>query len=208
MELPVYKLDGTQSGGTITLNDEVFGTAPKDHLVYRVVVSHLAAQRQGTHMARNRALVSGSGRKPYRQKGTGRARAGTAKSNIWRGGGKSFGPKPHEYRFGINKKEKKIARRAVLSDKARNNAIILIDDFDMDKPATRFVTDFLKALNVTNDDRTLLVIKEHSPYLWNSCSNIKNLLLRPAYQLCTFDVVRQARLVIQKSAVEHMNEVF
>jgi len=208
MELPVYKLDGTQSDDTITLNDEVFGTMPKDHLVYRVVVSHLAVQRQGTHLARNRAMVSGSGQKLYRQKGTGRSRAGTAKTNIRRGGGKSFGPKPHEYRFGINKKEKKIARRAALSDKARNNAIILIDDFDIDKPSTRLVTDFLKALNVPNDDRTLLVIKEHSPYLWNSCRNIKNLLLRPAYQLCTFDVIRQARLIIQKSAVEHMNEVF
>ncbi|KPK95860.1 hypothetical protein AMJ80_03115 [bacterium SM23_31] len=208
MDLPIYKLDGTQSGDTVILNEQVFGTEPKDHLVYRVIVSHLAAQRQGTHMVRNRALVSGSGRKLYRQKGTGRSRAGTAKTNIRRGGGRAFGPKPHKYTVGINKKEKKIARRAALSDKVRNNAVLLIDDFIMDKPSTRFVMDVLNALNFTNNDKALLVIKEHSPYILKSCRNIKNLLLRPACQICTFDVVRQERLIIQKSAVEYMNEAF
>ena len=208
MELPVHKLDGTPGDNTVSLREDVFSTPAKNHLVHLAVMSYLAAQRQGTHLARNRSLVSGSGRKPYRQKGTGRARAGTIKSNIWRGGGKSFGPKPHSYKVGINKKGKKIARRAALSDKARNNGIILVEDFTIDKPETRFVADMLKALDITNDVRTMLVIKEHSSFLWQSCRNIKNLSLSPASQLCTYDIVRQAQLVIQKSALEHINEVF
>ena len=208
MELPVYKLDGTQSGETVVLKDEIFAASPKDHLIHQAVLSYLAAQRQGTHLARNRSLIRGSGRKPYRQKGTGRARAGTAKSNIWRGGGKSFGPKPHKYSVGINNKEKKIARRSALTYKTREKRLITIEDFSVDTAKTRFIVDMLSSLNISSDDRTLIVVKESAPILWKSCRNIKNLTILPAYQLCTYDIIRQARLIIQKSALEHINEVF
>jgi len=207
MELSVYNLDGSQSGETIQLSDEVFNNEPNDYAIHRTVLSYLASQRQGTHLARNRALVSGSGRKPYRQKGTGRARAGTAKSNIWRGGGKAFGPKPHRYRIGVNKKEKRLARRSALSYKVRENSVVVVEDFDAEKRETRFVRGILQALNIAHGGRTLLVIKKHSPLLWHSCRNIKNLTLRPAAQLCTYDIMRQQKLVIQKSAAELMNEV-
>ncbi|MCH7781934.1 50S ribosomal protein L4 [candidate division KSB1 bacterium] len=208
MELSVHKADGTPGSETVALNDEVFGVKAKPHLVHLAILSYQAAKRQGTHLARNRSMVKGSGKKPYRQKGTGRARAGTVKSNIWRSGGKSFGPKPHSYNVGINKKEKKLARRSALSYKASNKAIVLIEDFVFDKPETRQVADILRKLNIENSKRTMLVIKDHSSNLWQSCRNIKNLGLRPAAQLSTYDIVRQERLVIQKSALEHMNEVF
>ncbi len=208
MELPVYKLDGSQTSDALILNGDVFGTMKKDHLVHQAVLSYLAAQRQGTSLARNRALVSGSNRKPWRQKGTGRARSGTLKSNIWRGGGKAFGPKPHKYSVGMNRKEKRLARRAALSYKAASNAIFLVEDFDLDKAESRFVANLLQMLNIPDKNRTMIVVKEHSPNLWHSCRNIKNLSLSPAEQLCTYDIVSQERLVIQKSALERINEVF
>ncbi len=208
MELPVYNLNGSQSKNTVALSDKVFGVKEKDHLIHQAVLSYLAAQRQGTSMARNRSLVSGSNRKPWRQKGTGRARAGTLKSNIWRGGGKAFGPSPHTYSVGMNKKERRIARRAALSNKALSDAIILIENFNLEKPETRFVSNLLQALNIANNSKTLLVIKEYSSDLWQSCRNVKNLSLVPADQLCTYDIVKQARLVIQEVALERINEVF
>jgi large subunit ribosomal protein L4 len=110
--------------------------------------------------------------------------------------------------MGINQKEKRLARRAALSDKARNNAITLVEDFTINEPKAQFIADILKALNINTDDRTILVLKEHSPMLWKSCRNIKNLSVRPAYQLCTYDIVRQERIIVQKSAMEHINEVF
>jgi len=207
MKLTIHKIDGTQAGKKIELNDAVFNIEPNEHTIHRSVLAYLAAQRQGTHLARNRALVSGSGRKPYRQKGTGRARAGTVKSNIWRGGGKSFGPTPHKYNIGVNKKEKRLARRSALSIMARNNKIIVVEDFDIDKQQTKYVSGVLNALEIDNNRRTMLVIKEHSPVLWMSCRNIKNFSLRPASQLNAYDIMRQERLVIQKSAAEFMNEV-
>ncbi|MFC1553222.1 50S ribosomal protein L4 [candidate division KSB1 bacterium] len=208
MELPVYKIDGSQSGESLKLNKKIFGLEPKDYVVHRAVLSYLAAQHQGTHMAKNRALVSGSGKKPYRQKGTGRARAGSVKSNIWRGGGKAFGPTPHGYSVGVNKKEKKLARKLALASKAREDAIMLIEDFTVDNSETKFIADILKSLNISNNDRTLLIIKEHSSSMWNSCKNIKNLSLLPANQICAYDIVKQARLIIQKNALEHINEEF
>jgi len=208
MELIIHKVDGTPSGEIITLRDEIFTVDDKNHLIYQAVLAYLANQRQGTHQSKTRAMVSGGGKKPWRQKGTGRARAGSIRSIIWRGGGKAFGPHPHRYTMGINQKEKRLARRAALSDKARNNAITLIEDFTINEPKAQFIADILKALNINTDDRTILVLKEHSPILWQSCRNIKNLSVRPAYQLCTYDIVRQERIIVQKSAMEHINEVF
>lgn len=208
MELSVHKTDGSQSSEKVTLNDNVFSVTAKNHLVRLAVLSYMAAQRQGTHLARNRALVTGSGRKPHRQKGTGRARAGTVKSNIWRGGGKSFGPSPHLYHVGINKKEKRLARRAALSHKARKNSIVLVEDFTLEKPETQYITSVLKALKITDVDRTMLIVREHSSIMWKSCKNIKNLTLMPAAQISTYDIISQSRLVIQKGALEFMNEAF
>ncbi len=207
MEITVNKIDGTQSGDKLKLNDSVFNIEPNDHVMHRAVQSYLAAQRQGTHLARNRSLVTGSGKKPYRQKGTGRARAGTVKSNIWRGGGKSFGPQPHKYSQGMNKKEKRLARRSALTYKSRESNLIVVEDFDVEKQQTSQVAGILKALNIDDSRRTMIVIKEHSPKLWQSCRNIKNLTLKPACQLNTYEILRQEKLLIQKSAAEIMNEV-
>ncbi len=207
MELTVYKTDGTQSGDKVKLEDGVFNIEPNEHVMHRTVTSYLAAQRQGTHMAKTRKFVSGSGRKPYRQKGTGRARAGTAKSNIWRGGGKAFGPSPHKYNLGVNKKEKQLARRSALTVKTRDSKIMIVEDFGIDKPQTAFMSGLLKSFEFNGSERMMLIIKEHSPALWQSCRNIKNLTLKPANQLNTYEILRQKKLLIQKSAAEFMNEV-
>lgn len=208
MELKVYKSDGTLTSETVKLNKDVFGLeTPNDHLIHLDVLSYLAAQRQGTHLARNRAMVTGSQKKPYRQKGTGRARAGTVKSNIWRGGGKAFGPSPHKYNVGMNRKAKRVARRSALTYKARNNEIFILEDIKFDNSSTKAVINILKGLNISVDDgRTMIVIKEHSAELWNSAKNVKNMTLKPAGQVCTYDIMRQKRLIILKSAAELMNE--
>ena len=118
-----------------------------------------------------------------------------------------YGPTPHKYTVGINRKEKKLARRSALTHKARSKEIIIVEDFAVDKQQTRYVTEILKAFEIDNKKRTMIVIKEHSPNLWLSCRNIKNLKLCPARHLNTYEILQQERLLIQKSAAELMNEV-
>ena len=143
MNLDIYKIDGSVTGEKIELADDIFGIQPNDHAIYLSVKSYLANQRQGTHKSKERGEVSGGGKKPWKQKGRGGARAGTTRSPLWVGGGTIFGPRPRDYREDIPKKVKKLARRSALSYKVKDEQLIIVEDFNFENPKTK---EFAKCL--------------------------------------------------------------
>ena len=161
MELSVLKIDGTESGKKVTLNEAVFGIEPNDHAIYLDVKQYLANQRQGTHKTKDRSEVAYSTKKLIRQKGSGGARHGSIKSNIYVGGGRAFGPDPRDYRFKLNKKLKRLARYSALSYKAKENAITVVEPFAMEAPKTK---EFISILNniKANDRKVLFVLPADS----------------------------------------------
>ena len=201
MKLDVYKIDGSKSGETVTLADEVFGIEPNDHVIYLSVKAHLANKRQGTHKAKERNEVRGGGRKPWRQKGRGTARAGTTRSPLWIGGGTIFGPKPRDYSQSLNKKVKKLARKSAFSYKAKADQIIVVEDFNFDKPRTKDFNDVLKSLKI-DGKKTLLLTSENSENVYKSGRNIPRINILEATNASTYDIVNNQILLLQKGAVE------
>ncbi len=201
MELKVYKTDGTLSEETVTLPDEIFGIEPHTHLIYQAVRTYLSNKRQGTHKTKEKGEVKGSGRKPFRQKGTGRARQGSVRSPLNRGGGNVFGPKPHKYYLSINKKAAKLARKSALSLKARENEIIIVQDFRIKTPKTKDLYNVLKALKL-DDKKTLMLLPEKDESLYKSGRNIPNLKIMISDKAATYDILNNKMLLIQKSAIE------
>ena len=159
MELKVYKLDGSESGQTVNLPDEVFQIEPNQHLIYQSVRTYLSNQRQGTHKTKGRSEVRGGGKKPFKQKGTGNARRGTSRSPLMVGGGNIFGPIPHTYKLKLPKKAARLARKSALSFKAKENEIMIIEDFTFDSPKTKDLSSILKSLKI-EDKKTLLLVSE------------------------------------------------
>jgi large subunit ribosomal protein L4 len=206
MELNVYRKDGTPSGEKVTLNPDVFGVEPKDHVLYLVVKSYLANQRQGTNSVKGRSEVAGGGRKPFRQKGTGRARQGTIRAPHMVGGGRAFGPVPRDYRQDLPKKVKALARKSALSYKAKNEKIVVVEDFEFDVPKTRQLVEMLEKLKV--DDRKVLILtKTYDINFYKSARNIPYKQVLQAPQFSAYDVLNAQVVVIQKGAVEIVNEV-
>jgi large subunit ribosomal protein L4 len=201
MKLDVYKIDGSKSGETITLEDNVFGIEPNDHVIYLSVKAHLANKRQGTHKSKERNEVRGGGRKPWKQKGRGTARAGTTRSPLWVGGGTIFGPKPRDYSQTINKKVKKLARKSALSYKAKAEQIIIVEDFNFDAPKTKSFNDVLKSLKI-DGKKTLLLTSENLVNVYKSGRNISKVNILEATNASTYDIVNNQVLVLQKGAVE------
>ena len=146
MKLDIYKIDGKTSGKTIDLSENIFGIEPNDHAIYLSVKSYLANQRQGTHKAKERGEVRGGGKKPWKQKGRGGARAGTIRSPLWVGGGTIFGPRPRDYRQDLPKKVKRLARKSALSHKVKDEQLIVVEDFNFEKPKTKEFRSFLDFL--------------------------------------------------------------
>lgn len=201
MKLDVFKIDGSKSGESITLDKKVFGIEPNDHVIYLSVKAHLANRRQGTHKAKERNEVRGGGRKPWKQKGRGTARAGTTRSPLWVGGGTIFGPKPRDYSQTISKKVKKLARKSALSYKAKAEQIVVVEDFNFDQPKTKEFVDVLKSLKL-DGKKTLLLTSENSVNLYKSGRNIQKVNILEATNASTYDLVNNQVLVLQKSAVE------
>ncbi|RMI17198.1 MAG: 50S ribosomal protein L4 [Calditrichaeota bacterium] len=206
MELRVYKIDGTLSRQKVTLNPDVFEIEPNDHVLYLAVKAYLANQRQGTHSVKNRAAVSGGGRKPFRQKGTGRARQGTIRAPHMVGGGRAFGPHPRDYRQELPKKVRQLARRSALSYKARENKILVVEDFQFEEPKTKRVVELLENLNV-EDRKVLILTGSYDPNLYKSARNIPYKSVLPAPQFSVYDVLNAETVILQKGAVEIINEV-
>jgi len=201
MELEVYKKDGTKSGETVTLAPEVFEITPNDHAIYQAVRSIQANQRQGTHKVKGRSEVRGGGRKPFKQKKTGRARSGSSRSGIWVGGGSIFGPQPHDYVVKLSAKVRALARRSALSYKAKDNQIVVVEDFSLEAPKTKELTTVLKALSL-NGKKTLLLTTKNEEGIYKSSCNIPKVSVREAGKASTYDILDTQVLLIQKSAVE------
>lgn len=205
MELKVLKKDGTDSGEMIALNPEIFEIQPSDHAIYLDVRSIRANQHQGTHKVKSRSEVRGGGKKPYRQKGTGGARRGTQRSPLMPGGGAIFGPQPHDYVVGINKKVKTLARKSALAYKAKANAIFVVEDFTPDVIKTKEIASTLKNLGIAGK-KTLFLTAGKNDVLYKSGRNIPTLNVLEANKASTYDILDSKVLLLHKSAVKALEE--
>lgn len=206
VKLEVKKITGKGSGEEVTLPKQIFGVEPNEHAVWQAVTTQLAHDRQGTASSKNRSKVRGGGRKPWRQKGRGAARAGTIRSPLWVGGGRIFGPEPRTYDKQINKKVKRLARLSALSVKAKESKIQLVEDFSFEEIKTKKMADILGKLGLDNT-KTLLLLAEGSRTVWLSGRNIQKLTVRDARDFSTYDVMNADMLLIQKGALAKMKEV-
>jgi large subunit ribosomal protein L4 len=204
MEIKVLNKQGSETGRTITLSESVFGISPNDHAIYLDVKQFLANQRQGTHKTKERKEIHRSTRKVIRQKGTG-ARHGSLKAGIYVGGARIHGPRPRDYSFKLNKKLKQLARLSALSYKAKNNNIVVIEDFDMATPKTSEFANMLKALKVTG--RTLFVTPEVQKNIVLSGRNIEGNTVMRAGDLNTYEVMKAAQLIITENSIAKIQEV-
>lgn len=207
MRVDIYKTDGSKTGEQILLAPEIFEVEPNDHAIYMAVRAYLGAQRQGTHKTKTRGEVRGGGRKPWRQKHTGRARAGSSRSPLWRGGGRIFGPVPRDYDLKLPDKVKKLARKSALSQKAKQEKILVVEDFSFDEPKTKQMASVLKALAL-DGKKTLLLVPKSDRIVVKSGRNIPSLSILEANKASTYDIVDCHMLVIQKSAVGVLQSTF
>ena len=201
MQVDIYKTDGSVTGEKIALDPLVFEVKPNDHAIYQVVRSIQANQRQGTHKVKPRNEVRGGGRKPFKQKKTGRARAGTTRSPLWVGGGSIFGPMPHDYVVNLPLKVRRLARKSALSYKAQDNAVMVVEDFSFDAPKTKSMASILKALSL-DKKKTLLLTPKTERQILKSGRNIPTLNIREADKASTVEILKNQVLLIQKSAVD------
>ena len=201
MTLNVLNIKGGETGKTVTLNDAVFGIEPNDHAIYLDVKQYLANKRQGTHKAKGRGEISGSTRKLIRQKGSGGARRGDIKSPVLVGGGRIFGPQPRDYSFKLNKKVKSLARKSALSHKAKNNSIIVVEDFVFEAPKTKDFVSMLKNLKIENQ-KILLVLPENNDFIYLSARNLGKATVVTASELNTYKIMDTASLVLTEKSVE------
>jgi large subunit ribosomal protein L4 len=207
MTLDIYKTDGSKSGKKIKLDNGIFGIEPNDHALYLSVKVYLANQRQGTHKTKERSEVRGGGRKPWRQKGRGTARAGTSRSPLWIGGGTIFGPRPRNYRQDLPKKVKKLARKSALSYKVKDKQLMVVEDFTFEKPKTK---DFIKILQALDADgkKVLLLTGETNEVVYKSGRNVNKVNIMEAGKATTYDIVNNQLLILQKSAVSAIEKTF
>ena len=205
MKLDIYQKSGKKSAKKVTLNEEVFGITPNKHCVYLAVNSEMASIRQGTHSSKTRAEVSGSGAKPWRQKGTGRARVGSIRNPSRVHGSKAFGPKPHKYDKKVNKKVRQLARRSVLSQKVSENNFIVIDNILPETPKTSEFSGLLKNFNLTGEKVTVLTdTMEENLYLGSR--NIKNICVVPVESASTYDLLDCKMILANEASVEILNK--
>jgi len=193
------------SVGKINLPESVFGVSAKEGVIHSAVVNFLANQRQGTHATKTKGLVSGGGKKPWKQKHTGRARAGSSRSPLWRGGGIIFGPQPRDYSYDLPKKAKRLALKAALSGKLSDGEIIVIDDLSFDKPETREMASILKNFGLGRAS-TLIVVPEYNEAVILSARNIPGVTVRRVSDLNSYDVAAHSRLLMTKRAAEMLAE--
>ena len=206
MELKVYNINGSETGRTITLDDSIFAIEPNDHAIYLDCKQYLADQRQGTSKAKERSENAHSTRKLKRQKGTGGARSGDLKSPVFVGGGRIFGPKPRDYRFKLNIKVKRLARRSALSYKAADNAMTVVENFAFDAPKTKKMVEVLNKLNV-NDKKSLFVVENQNNFVSLSARNLKNVKVVNVSQLNTYDIVNATNIVVSEGSIPEITRV-
>jgi large subunit ribosomal protein L4 len=205
MQVDVLNIQGAKTGRTVELPEEIFGTEPNNHVVYLAVKQYLAAQRQGTHKVKTRAEVQGASRKLHKQKGTGGARKGNLRNPLYKGGGTVFGPKPHSYDIKLNRKVKDLAKISALSYKAKENAIVVVEDVTMDSPKTKQLAGILKSLNVS-DKKALFVLPEYNDNVYLSIRNIPGAQGTLLSDVNTYDIVNANVLVFTESTAKIFSE--
>jgi large subunit ribosomal protein L4 len=198
------KIHGTGTS-KITGDDSIFGMQPNEDVVHQAVLAELSNRHQGTHASKSRGMVRGGGRKPFRQKGRGAARAGTIRSPLWKGGGVVFGPKPHSYKKSINRKMRQLARKSVLSSKASEGAIFVVDEFKFNNPKTSQFNQLVKDLKLTGKRITVLpaIVDEN---LFLSVRNLKNITLIKVDHASTYDLIDNDILLFDKAGIMLLNE--
>ncbi|NRA48605.1 MAG: 50S ribosomal protein L4 [Phaeodactylibacter sp.] len=207
MKLEVLNIQGQQTGRAIELPEDVFGIEPNEHVVYLAVKQYLAAQRQGTHKAKERNEITGSTKKLKRQKGTGTARFGDIKNPVFRGGGRIFGPRPRKYNIALNKKVKQLARKSALSSKASTGKLFIVEDFSFEAPKTKAFADILAALNVA-DQKPVVVTSDYEKEVYLSSRNLPKAKVVRASDLNTYEVMNAGALILSEGAVEKIKEAF
>ena len=205
MKVAVHNIKGKETTKKVDLKKNIFGIEPNDHAIYLDVKQYLANQRTGTSKTKERGEITGSRRKIRRQKGSGMARVGDIKNPIFRGGGRTFGPKPRDYDNKLNKKVKRLARKSALTYKAKDNNIIVLEDFTLDTPKTKEYLNVLTNLEQT-DNKTLMILPETNKNVYLSSRNIKKAKVVRASDLCTYDIMNANKLVVLESSVKEIEE--
>jgi large subunit ribosomal protein L4 len=205
MQVDILNIQGAKTGRTVDLPEDIFGVEPNNHVVYLAVKQYLAAQRQGTHKVKTRAEVQGASKKLHKQKGTGGARKGNLRNPLYKGGGTVFGPKPHGYDFKLNRKVKDLAKISALSYKAKENAIMVVEDITMDTPKSKAFAGILKSLQVS-DKKTLFVLPDYNDNVYLSLRNIPGVQGTLLSDVNTYDIVNANVLLLTESAAKIFTE--
>ena len=203
MELSVYNVKGQETGRKVTLNDSIFGIEPNDHVIYLAVKQYMANNRQGTHKSKERSEISGSTKKLGRQKGGGGARRGDINSPVLVGGARVFGPQPRDYSFKLNKKVKKLARKSALAYKAKENAIIVVENFDFEAPKTKEFVAFTENLKVS-DKKNVLVLSEPNKNVSLSAKNLQKSQVVLTHELNTYKILDAKCLLLTEAALAEL----
>lgn len=205
MQVEVLDIKGKKTGRSVELPEEIFGTEPNSHVVYLAVKQYLAAQRQGTHKVKTRAEVQGASKKLHRQKGTGGSRKGNIRNPLYKGGGTIFGPKPHSYDIKVNRKVKDLAKISALSHKAKEKAIVVVEDITLDAPKTQTMTGILNNLKV-GDKKSMFILPEYNENVQLSIRNVPAVLGVLLSDINTYDIVNSEVLVLTESAAKIFSE--
>jgi large subunit ribosomal protein L4 len=204
MQLDILNTKGEKTGRTVELPEEIFGIEPNDHVIYLAVKQYQGAQRQGTHKVKTRMEVQGSSKKLHKQKGTGGARKGNLRNPLYKGGGSIFGPKPHKYDIKLNRKVKDLAKMSALAYKAKENAIVVLEDMTLDTPKTKTFSGILSSLNIANK-KSLFIIPEYNDNLYLSLRNIQGVNGTVISDMNTYDILNANVLVMTESAAKLFN---
>jgi len=206
MDIVVKNISGKDTKKKVSLDKSIYEMEPNDHAIYLDVKQYLANQRQGTHKAKERGEVKGSTRKIKKQKGTGTARAGDIKNPLFKGGGRVFGPRPRDYGFKLNIKQKRVARKSALSYKAKEGAITVVEEFSFDAPGTKKYTDLLNNLN-SGDKKSLLVLSDSNKNVYLSSRNLKKAKVVTASQINTYDLMNASSLIVSEGSIEIIENI-
>jgi large subunit ribosomal protein L4 len=206
MQVQILDIKGNSTKKKVELSDDIFNVEPNNHAIWLDIRSIRANQRQGSHDSKSRSEVSGGGKKPFRQKGTGRARQGTIRAPQYVGGGTVFGPHPRKYDIRINKKIKILARKSALSYKAKTNDLYVVENFSLDKPGTNKINELINALDL-NKKSVLLLTDKNDLAIYQSARNLYKIEVRDSISFSTYDIMRAEKIIFQEGALAKVNEV-
>ena len=206
MQVDIININGEKTGRTIELPEEIFGIEPNDHVIYLAVKQYQGAQRQGTHKVKTRMEVKGSSKKLHKQKGTGGARKGNLRNPLYKGGGTIFGPKPHRYETKLNRKVKDLAKMSALAYKAKENAIVVMEDVTLDTPKTKSFAGIIKSLNI-GKNKALFVIPEYDDVMYKSLRNVPGIDGSVLSDMNTYDILNANLLVLTEKAAKLFTEL-